>query len=75
MIWSSEGCLVPTLPRTASVATICSELGRIGLRKCMRSNLYEQKPTRQNIVEDYVHHVGSPDSREVPAEIYIKENI
>ena len=63
MIWSSKGCLVLTLPRTASVATISSELGQIGLRKCItRSSLYEQKPIRQNIMENYVHHPGSIDS-------------
>jgi hypothetical protein len=54
--------LVIILQRTVSVATICSELGRIGLRKCMRSSLYEQKPIRQNIMENYVHHPGSIDS-------------
>jgi len=40
-----------------------------------RSSLYEEKPIRQSIVEDFVHHTGCLDSSEVPAEIYIKENI
>ena len=28
----------------------------------IRSSLYEQKPIRQSIVEDTVHHIGSIDS-------------
>ena len=55
--------MVLTPQRTASVVTISSELGRIGLRKYVnRSSLYEEKPARQNIVEDTVHHIGSIDS-------------
>jgi hypothetical protein len=38
----------------------------------MRSSLYEQKPARQSIVEDTVHHPGSIDSDEGTPEVHLR---
>ena len=37
-----------------------------------RSSLYEEKPARQNIVEDTVHHIGSIGSDEGTPEVHLR---